>query len=240
MRRWVLLIFFIFLGPEYSWAQDKVLSTFTGNSKNPRIGDPTHPKGGMTPELVAAIAERMGYQQKTHFLPWKRAIESAQGKDSFGLFPASKNLPVLEKFLLVDMPLYELQLHAIVPAKSTLQEVRRADAKKLTTCELLGAVTFKKMGLNVNEVKEAEQCIKLFNAGRLDFMMLTDEGLRRYLEKGSYRIVPDDLGYKPAGYFLVNKAYPQARELHEKFYKAFQELEGDGTLEKIRRSYPAP
>lgn len=221
-----------------SYAQQKGLTTLTGDSRTPGLSDPGHPKGGMVVELVHAIVDHMGYRNQTRFLPWKRAVDFAQDPAVFGLFPSSKNLPEIEKFLMVPMPLYEIQLVALVPKSSELKEVKRSNAKHLRTCELLGAVTLKKLGLNVTEVKERGQCIKLFESGRLDFLMSTEAMAKKELAKIPFRVVKDDLDYKPKGFFFVNRSYPQAEELYQKFYASFKELEANGTLAKIRAGYP--
>ncbi len=150
-----------------SYAEEKVLITVTGDARNFRVCDPRHPKGGMVPELVTTIIEKMGYRNQTRFLPWKRAATEARVKTNFALFPASKNLANINDYLLVPLPLYELKLLAIVPKDSKLKEIKRSDAKNLTTCELAGAVTLKKLGLNVIEVSNQISASSSFKQGVL-------------------------------------------------------------------------
>ncbi len=69
-------------------------------------------------------------------------------------------------------------------------------------------------------------------------MMVTDAIIRDVPKEDlPHRVVQDDLGYRPQGFFLINKAYPEAEKLYESFTNAFEALEENGSLEKIRASY---
>lgn len=215
------------------------------------FASPNLANGGFYPELVQAIANKVGYDVKIIFLPFKRILRMLKAGSLSGAALVSYKA---ERTHFLIYPKNELYLDKIkifgLKNGTTLEQFTNLSSLKGSTVgtfrggfiesELL------KHGIAYEPVSTVNQNIQKLLFGRVDYV-LSPEIVFEYQLKQQFslhdqqRIISYNPAYKVDKHYLTfSRAIPNAEEITDIFAHGLALIHADGTFDKIKEKYDFP
>lgn len=197
---------------------------------------------GYAHELVLLMAQRLGRSTQVNYFPWARAVKLAESSDRVGIFPLART-PDREARFQWLVPLMTVRYVLITPTtdrRLSLDQLRALRVGVLRGSPIvrnLRAERFK----TVFEGKDYKDLLRMLVGGSLDAVYagapMLDAALVEYGYTRQQFMTQQSLGeatlYMAASLGLA----PEEAKLWQ---KAYQQLEEDGSVERLRRRYFAP
>lgn len=199
---------------------------------------PAGPRG-YAHELVLLMAQQMGRSTQVTYFPWARAVQLTERSDRTGIFPLART-PDRENRFQWLVPLMMVRYVLITPAtdrRLSLDELRPLRVGVLRGSPILRNLQAERFKTIV-DAKDYKDLLRMLVGGSLDAVYagapMLDAAMAEY-------------GY-PRQQFTTHQALGEARlymaaspglapEEAQRWRKAYQQLEENGTVERLRRRY---
>jgi polar amino acid transport system substrate-binding protein len=194
---------------------------------------------GYANDLALAMAERLGRPAKVSYFPWARAVKQAQEGDHFGVFPLARTADREAQFRWL-VPLmtvrYAFGCLAETPAVG-LEQLRHVPVGVLRGSPLaltLRAERFRR----VIPGRDYKELLRMLSLGSIKAIYAGTPMLDAAIEQYGYRheqfarqlVLGESTLYMAASLRL-------AEDEAQRWLKAYQQLEDDGTVTRLRKRY---
>ncbi len=203
--------------------------------------EPVNGQRGFDYELVSRIFKKLGFSPKIKFLPWKRALLSAENGTSVGILTCAYRKE-RESFILYSDPISEYtngfyaraDFDGLAP--TTLEDVRSHKSASITSYESLKAL--QDLGMKPFAAPNVASALRMLNNQRFDFLYLskeaTDYQIRNLNLSGKFRFFP----IKSSNFhFCFSKKYPGVNTIADKFAIELKRLKKSGVYDEIHGRY---
>ncbi len=205
---------------------------------------------GIITEIVTAIVHEMAMIPKYRFYPWTRAEKITKEGIVFAAFPYAKNEQREKSFHFSDA-IYTSKT-VFFYYKANMEKISYKKLEELKSYKIAGARgnsymrLLENAGLDVQQVNDQEQLVKLLKRGRVDLVPLDKEGGRIILKNlfpkqyRNFGTLDQRVGIdekKDASHLLVSRRYPNAKELTLRFNEALIRIKEKGTYQEIIDKY---
>jgi hypothetical protein len=184
----------------------------------------------LSEEFVRLTLERMGYQPDVQRFSNIRIYMMGQKPDFFGTFPWAKTTAREQDYYYSKRPLYGYGIATLVHKDFQFRSLEQSKLAGMTSCEGLTSRLLEHKVANIFRVSSHSQCIKMLERKRIDFILYPEPMLDSLDPK--LKAIQNDFINDVRVYFLVNKRYPDAKNLMDAFNHAFESLEKEGVLQK--------
>lgn len=191
-------------------------------------------------EIIREALTRSGYEATVEFLPWKRALASAQNGKHDGLFTVWYR-PEREEWFLFSDPLLSNTLVFFKRTDNSTSTTEFADLKDQTIGVVVGYAPppgFDEAGLNVSPSRDDEENLRKLHKGQVD-LVLVDLIVAQHLLNRELSDLKDDLDWieqpvlEDKQYIVFSKKAEGYEKMHGDFNTALTEMTDDGTLQSI-------
>ena len=205
---------------------------------------------GIISEIVTAVVHEMGMKPKYRFYPWSRAEKLTKEGVVFAAFPYAKN-DLREQVFDFSDAIYTSKT-VFFYYKPNMNKISYEKLEELKPYKIGGARgnsymrLLESAGLDIQQVNDQEQLVRLLKRGRVDLIPLDKEGGRIIL-KALYPKLYQNFGAldqrvgidekKDASHLLVSRHYPNAKELTQGFNEALLRIKEKGIYQKIIDKY---
>jgi polar amino acid transport system substrate-binding protein len=195
---------------------------------------------GFVTEIIRAALDRGGYKAVIDFLPWKRALASAQNGKHDALFTAWHR-PEREEWFLFSEALPSNEMVFYKRADRDIKSSKYEDLKDLTVGVGRGYALppgFEEAGLKISPANDDEENLRKLHKGRID-LVLTDRIVAQYILNSILPELAPDLDWidppvhVDIQYFVVSKKAINATTIMEDFNVGLAAITEDGTLTEI-------
>jgi len=199
--------------------------------------------GGPLSMLVVAAFEKSNYQVKFGFMPWNRALKSAQSTRLDGTFPWALNTEK-QKVFLYSKPLLTFERLAFALKPVTIDLSDKALPKSINLCQSQG---YSLLGLSKELIEKGtavhfsppnvETCFNMLKGGRVDIVVVDKLEGRNYVNK----LFPNPDSVKTlkrvfhqySNYLLISKKHPQGGLIMEGFNHGLDKIIKSREYQKI-------
>lgn len=204
------------------------------------------PSGGVISEIVQTAFSKVGDKTTLEFVPWGRALRSAENGDYEAVMGAYYSEGRDARFEFSD-PIYEVEVGFI--ARKDLGITEYKDLRELTRYRFgigLGWVSSPDFDAAHFLTKEAVTRpilnIRKMHWRRIDICVMSLKVFEYELEKSELKgeletVVLQPLLAKNPLYLIVPKDHPDAVRIIQDFNRGLQIIKSDGTYEKILRKH---
>ncbi|MFK7845173.1 MAG: substrate-binding periplasmic protein [Rhodothermales bacterium] len=205
----------------------------------PFYGENLDDNGFMT-EIIREALSRSGYDVKIDFLPWKRALASAQSGKHDGLFTVWYREEREEWFVFSDA-LPSNQLAFLKRKGNPIDSSNFEDLKGQNIGVVRGYAPppgFAEAGLKTSEARDDLENLRKLEKGRVD-LILADKIVAQHLintavsEMGAEVEWIDPPVHEDIQYLVFSKKAENYQKLKDAFNKSLAEMTEDGVLERI-------
>ena len=199
---------------------------------------PTGPRG-YAHELVLLMAQQIGRSTQVSYYPWARAVQLAERSDRIGIFPLART-PDREKRFQWLVPMMTVRYVLITPAterRLSLDELRPLRVGVLRGSPIVRNLQAERFKIIV-DAKDYKDLLRMLIGGNLDVV---------YAGEPMIEAAMGEYGY-PRQQFTTHQALGEAKlymaaslglapEEAKLWQKAYQQLEDNGSVERLRRRY---
>ncbi len=199
---------------------------------------------GLGPDLLRAIAERMGDQVSFVAYPWARAQMKVEKGQADILIGAYRSVERERRFIFTSLPFYQDSMVFYQTSNSTSWSGDYTALKSKKIAYILGwaygsAFEKAKNKLQAMSVKDLEEGLERLTKGQIDLLGSNRRNVEKWLNR--QRSQPNLKAIEPhiavqQGYFAFPKT-AHAASYQERFDEAFLEIIKNGTLEQLARKY---
>jgi ABC-type amino acid transport substrate-binding protein len=194
---------------------------------------------GYAHELAVLMAQRLGRAPQVDYVPWARAVRMVEQSDHVGVFPLART------------PDRETRFQWLVPLMTARYVfITRATGSKLSLAQLRGMRVGVLRGSPITANLREEKFSDIVDGKDYkDLLRMLDNGSLQAVYAGAPMLdaAIDTYGYARQ-HFSVQQSLGEARlfmaasrqlapEEAARWQKAYQQLEDDGSAEKLRRRY---
>jgi polar amino acid transport system substrate-binding protein len=245
MKILILSILSFILGGVTAVSSAETLNLVTGNNYPP-FTDENLPQRGMATEIVALAFERVGYQTRITFRPWRRGYEETKKGLFAATFPYIKTDDRLKHFY-YSQPINTVYTRIFVTKDSRIKRLQ--DLKGQRICIPLGYGVSKRFDdlfrepstdREVNPV-DLEGCLRMMVSGRKDFFIINEINgwmtiQKIFHSKDGFRTLDTEFE-EESHHLIVSKHLPNGRALLYDFNRGLEKLKQDGILQRIIRRH---
>lgn len=243
MRKLILALAMVFLMVAMGSANDKIISS--ASDPWPPFIDPSHPKMGISIEVVSAAFKTQGYELQHKILPWARA-ENGVKKGTIDILPNTWKTGKREGYLMYSTA-YASNEVKFIKRKGDTFEYNGLDSlagKEIGIMrgygygdDFMNATTFKREATDTFISN-----IKKLNSKRIDLTLEDEIVARNKIAKKAPELLnkieftKNFLSSNPL-YVTSGLKNPRHKEIIDAFNKGLEEIKSNGTLEAIFKSY---
>lgn len=199
---------------------------------------------GFMTEIIRTALDRNGYEADISFLPWSRALKSAQDGNHEALFTVWYREEREEWFLFSDaLPSNELVFFH--RSDMEIPSTDYGDLLDMTIGVVRGYAPppgFEEAGLTVSISKDDEENLRMLDRGRVD-LVLTDRIVAQHLLNTTLTEIAGDLTWTDppvhvdVQYLVVSRQAEGAEAILADFNAGLAAITEDGTLNEIMTRY---
>lgn len=194
---------------------------------------------GFAHELVQLMAQQIGRPGAVSYYPWARAVRLAEHSDHIGIFPLART-PDREKRFQWLVPLMTVRYALITPASE--RRLSLAELRPLRVGVLRGSPILRNLQAEhftkISEGKDYKDLLRMLVHGSLDVVYAGAPMLGAAMDEYGYarsqfttqQTLGEAVLYMAASLGLADE---EARL----WQSAYQQLEKDGSVERLRRRY---
>lgn len=194
---------------------------------------------GYAHELVLMLAQHMGRSTQVSYYPWARAVQLTERSDRVGIFPLART-PDREKRFQWLVPLTTVRYVFITPA--TARRLSLDDLRTVRVGVLRGSPIVRNLRAEsfttIVEGKDYRDLLRMLVGGSLDAVYagapMMDAAMVEYGYTRQQFMTHHSLG---EARLYVAASLGLAPEEAQLWRKAYQQLEDDGSVERLRRRY---
>lgn len=194
---------------------------------------------GYAHELVLLMAQQMGRSTQVSYFPWARAVRLTERGDQVGIFPLART-PDREKRFQWLVPLMTARYVLVTPA--TDHPLSLSQLRTLRVGVLRGSPIVRNLRAEhfttIVEGKDYKDMLRMLVGGNLDVIYagapMLDAAMGEYGYAHQQFTVHQSLGEAK---LYVAASLGLAPEEARLWQKAYQQLEEDGSVERLRRRY---
>ena len=194
---------------------------------------------GFAHELVQLMAQQIGRSGEVGYYPWARAVQLAEHSDHIGIFPLART-PDREKRFQWLVPLMTVR-YALITA-ATERRLSLAELRPLRVGVLRGSPILRNLQAEhfrkISEGKDYKDLLRMLVGGNLDVVYagapMLDAAMDEYGYARSQFTTHQTLG---EAVLYMAASLGLAGEEARLWQRAYQQLEKDGSVERLRRRY---
>jgi polar amino acid transport system substrate-binding protein len=214
----------------------------SGNNFIP-FTDEKLPRHGMLVEVVEEALTKAQQPFTLEYLPWKRGMEDVRSGKFDATFPYI-DTPTRREEMLGSEPLYIVEQRLFFHPQKPITYQDPASLKGKLYCNPLGYTPSPALKALVEQgvipqeqPKDMSSCLKLLNAGRVDFVTMDEttfisEARKVNIPVENFTMDPTVVSYNKQCLW-VPKSHLQAAEIIQRFNQALKGLQDSGAYEEI-------
>lgn len=194
---------------------------------------------GFAHDLALAMAQRLGRTARVTYVPWARAVRTAQLGPNYGVFPLART-PEREAAFQWLVPLMTVRYGLYTLATESrlgLDELRGQRVGVLRGSPLLGNLRAAQFS-RIHEAKDYRDLLRLLRDGTLDAVYagtpMLEAAMDAYGQARPLFVLQTTLG-EGTLYMAASLGLDAAEA--QRWVAAYRQLEEDGTVTRLRRRY---